>query len=162
MVSLSEHFPDIRTIHPPPPPSPLRQSPILRGGNRISCSLQRYHRSGIQPNPASSPDFNHNRRRTVPDIFYSSTSRMERFPEHLLRFRYIRPILFLNPTLYSHRVDTSTHRHSSPPIPIQSTTSRAPSSNSNGRHVRFSSLQHRTNQDTATVDRTAGRGSDGH
>ena len=140
-VSLSERFPDIPTIPPPPPPSPLRQSPMLRGGNRISRSPQRYHRSGAQANPVGSPDFNLNRRRTTPDNFYSNTSRMERFPEHLQRFRYIRPILFLNPTLNNHRMDTSIHRHSSPQIPIQSNTSRAPSSNSNGRHVRFSSPQ---------------------
>ena len=140
-VSLDEHFLDLPTIPPPPPSTPLRDSPMLRGGNRISRLPQRYHRPGAQANPVGSLDFNLNRRQTMPDNSYSSTSRMGQFPEHLQRFRYTRPILFLHPTLNNHRVDTSTHRHSSPPIPIQSTTFRAPSSNSNGRHVRFSSPQ---------------------
>ena len=98
-VSLSKRFPDIPTIRPPPPPMPLRQSPLLRGGNRISCSPQRYHRSGALDNPVGSPDFNLNSQRTTLDNFYSSTPTMERYPEHLRRFRYISPILFLNPTL---------------------------------------------------------------
>ena len=140
-VSQDEHFPDLPTIPPPPPPTPLRHSPMLRGGNRISCSTQRYHRSGAQANPAGSPDFNLSRQCTTPDNSYSSTSRMEQYPEHLQRFRYIRPILFLNPTLNNHRWDTSTHRHSSPLTPIQLNISRAPSSNSNGRRIGFSSPQ---------------------
>ena len=137
-VSLSEHFPDIPTSPPSPPPLPLRQSPMLRGVNRISRSPQQYHRSGAQANPVGSPDFNHNRQQTTLDNAYSNTFRMEQFPEHLQWFRYIRPILFLNPALNNDRIDTSTHRYSSPQIPIQSNTSRAPSSNSNGRHVWFS------------------------
>ena len=140
-VFLDEHFPDLPMIPPPPPPTPLRYRLMLCGGNRSSCSPQRYPSSGAQANPVGRPDFNLSRWWTTPHNVYSSTSRMEQYPEHLQRFRYIRPILFLNPTLNNHRMDTSTHRHSSPPIPIQSNTSRAPSSNSNGRHVRFSSPQ---------------------
>ena len=76
-VSLDEHFRDLPTIPPPPPPTPLRHSPMLHGGNRISRSPQRYHRSGAQAKPVGSLDFNLSRRRTTPDNFYSSTSRME-------------------------------------------------------------------------------------
>ena len=142
-VSLSEHFPDIPTIPSPPPPSPLRQSPMLRGGNRISRSPQRYHRSGAQANPVGSPDFNLNRQRTTPDSSYSSTSRMDRSPGRLRRFRYIRRILFLNPPLNSHRTDPSTQSYSGYPIlprPIH-TPPRTQISRDSGRHVRFSSPQ---------------------
>ena len=48
-ISLDEHFPDLQMIPTPPPPTPLRHSPMLRGGNRISHSPQRYHRTGAQP-----------------------------------------------------------------------------------------------------------------
>ena len=128
-------------IPPRPPLSTQRQSPMLHGGIRISRSPQQYRRSGGKANPVGSPDFNLNRRQTTPDNSFSNTFRIEQFPEYLRRFRYIRPIQPPNPTLNNHRMDMSTHRHTSYPIPIQLTTSRDPCSTHNGRHVRFSSPQ---------------------
>ena len=130
-------------IPPPPPPTPVRHSPMLRGGNQISRSPQMYHRYGVQDSQAGSPAFSQRRRQTMPDNVYSNTFKMDQSPERLRRFRYIRPILFLNPRLNSHRTEPSNQSFSSyrtPLIPNQSTT-RTQSSRSNGRCVRFSSPQ---------------------
>ena len=142
-VSLSEHFPDLPMIPPPPPPTPIRHSPMLRGGNRTSRSPLRPHRSGVQDSQAGSPAFSLRRQQTTLDNFYSSTSRMNPSPDHLQRFRYTRPIQFLNPRLNSHRTEPSTQSYTSYPIPSipSQLTTRDPNSRSNGRRVRFSSPQ---------------------
>ena len=141
-VCLSKHFPDTPTIPTPPPPTPIRlhsHSLRLHGGNRTFHLPLPLHRSGSQDNQAGSLNFNHRRRQTTSDSFYSSTYRMEGSPEKLLRFRYIHPIRYLNHRLNDYRIEPSIQSYSSYPTQSQSSTPRTQSSRSSGRYIRFNS-----------------------
>ena len=137
-VSLSEHFPDTPSLPTPrhrmPSPSPT----LLRGGNRTLHSPSPRHRQGNRDNPARYPDTTHRRRRTTPDDYFGSTSRLENSRESPKRFRYSQQTHRLLNRRLNHR-HRPTHSSLWYPIRTRSNTPTTRTSRSSGRHVRFNS-----------------------